>query len=204
MVSRRKIRMTSDPSSHYHESCQNNKFTLRSGAPLGRVFFDRIVNQFVDINNTYFHVEVCSVTLLTDVRISSLIDKESLLRIHKDHLWYLHSGSVSSNDSKSCCLCCKYLLVGMGVLNAFSASALSYVAAALAISLLTRIVYRLTLHPLATFPGPKLAAVTSMYGAFYDLSFTSSSYVKELPALHAKYGHYTHALCHYGFCSKRR
>lgn len=92
----------------------------------------------------------------------------------------------------------------MGVLNAFSASALSYVAAALAISLLAKIAYRLTLHPLASFPGPKLAAATSMYGAFYDLSFTSSSYVKELPALHAKYGQYAHALCNYGSLSKRR
>ena len=92
----------------------------------------------------------------------------------------------------------------MGVLSTFPASALSCVAAAIAISLLARIVYRLTLHPLATFPGPKLAAVTSMYGAFYDLSFTSSSYVKELPALHAKYGQYTHASCNHEFLSKRR
>ena len=92
----------------------------------------------------------------------------------------------------------------MGVLNAFSASALCYVAAALAISFVARIAYRLTLHPLATFPGPKLAAATSMYGAFYDLSFTSSSYVKELPALHAKYGQYIHALSSFGSLSKRR
>ena len=76
----------------------------------------------------------------------------------------------------------------MGVLNAFSASTLFTVAAVFVISLLAKTIYRLTLHPLATFPGPKLAAVTSMYGAFYDLSFTSSSYVKEFPALHAKYG----------------
>ena len=92
----------------------------------------------------------------------------------------------------------------MGGVNAFPASALFYVAAALAISLLTKILYRLTLHPLATFPGPKLAAVTSMYGAFYDLSFTSSSYVKELPALHAKYGQYTRASWNDGFLSKPR
>ena len=79
----------------------------------------------------------------------------------------------------------------MAVHNALSAWSLSYVAAALTILFLAKIMYRLTLHPLAAFPGPKLAAVTNMYGAFYDLSSSTSSYVKELPALHAKYGQYT-------------
>ena len=79
----------------------------------------------------------------------------------------------------------------MTVLDAFSASLLPYVAAALTVFLSAKIVYRLKLHPLAAFPGPRLAAVTSMYGGFYDLSFSSSSYVKELPALHAKYGQST-------------
>ena len=50
-----------------------------------------------------------------------------------------------------------------------------------------RSVYRLTLHPLAKFPGPRLAAVSSMYGASYDLP-KNSSYVKMMPALHDKYG----------------
>lgn len=80
----------------------------------------------------------------------------------------------------------------MAVINAFLTWSLPYVAATLTVLLLAKIVYRLTLHPLAAFPGPKLAAVTNMYGAFYDLSFSSSSYVKELPALHARYGQYTH------------
>lgn len=47
--------------------------------------------------------------------------------------------------------------------------------------------YRLTFHPLAHFPGPRLAALTNLYGAFYDLSETRS-YIKEMPALHEKYG----------------
>jgi hypothetical protein len=50
-----------------------------------------------------------------------------------------------------------------------------------------RSVYRLTLHPLAKFPGPRLAAVSGMYGASYDLP-KNSSYVKVMPALHDKYG----------------
>ena len=72
--------------------------------------------------------------------------------------------------------------------TAFSASALLYVAAAFTVSLLAKIVYRLTLHPLASFPGPKLAAITNMYGGFFDLSSSSHSFVHVLPALHAKYG----------------
>ena len=53
--------------------------------------------------------------------------------------------------------------------------------------LIVRILYRLTLHPLAKFPGPKLAAITSMYGASFDLPVTSS-YCKEFIKLHEKYG----------------
>jgi hypothetical protein len=52
---------------------------------------------------------------------------------------------------------------------------------------LVRIVYRLTLHPLAKFSGPKLAAATSLFQAWYDLR-PSTSYVKEFPGYHKKYG----------------
>ena len=79
----------------------------------------------------------------------------------------------------------------MAELNLFSTSALSLVAAALIVLFSAKVVYRLFFHPLAAYPGPKLAAVTRFYGAFFDLSPSSSSYVKMLPALHAKYGKFT-------------
>lgn len=57
----------------------------------------------------------------------------------------------------------------------------------LLLTTLIKCVYRLTLHPLSNFPGPRLAAVTSLYGAFYDLR-PSTSYVKLFPSMHQKYG----------------
>ncbi|KAI4245245.1 MAG: hypothetical protein L6R40_002602 [Gallowayella cf. fulva] len=61
--------------------------------------------------------------------------------------------------------------------------------------LLSKYVYRLTFHPLAGFPGPKLAAATSLYGASTDL-LTSGSYVKQFPALHDRYGRILAARSH--------
>ena len=57
----------------------------------------------------------------------------------------------------------------------------------IAITILLKYVYRLTFHPLAKFPGPRLAAVTKLYGASFDIG-TETSYVKKLPSLHDKYG----------------
>ena len=55
--------------------------------------------------------------------------------------------------------------------------------------LAVRALYRLTLHPLARFPGPKLAALTNLYGVVLDLiKGGDSSYVKKLPSLHDRYG----------------
>jgi len=58
--------------------------------------------------------------------------------------------------------------------------------AALVVYVVFKTIYRLTSHPLAGFPGPKLAGVTSLYGAYYDI--LDSGLVKRLPELHKKYG----------------
>lgn len=53
--------------------------------------------------------------------------------------------------------------------------------------LVARCIYRVTFHPLAGFPGPKLASMTRLYAMFFDLP-VASSYVKEFGKLHDKYG----------------
>ena len=47
-------------------------------------------------------------------------------------------------------------------------------------------IYRLHFHPLAKFPGPKLAAATSLYSGYYDLC--TGGLIKRLPEIHQKYG----------------
>lgn len=61
-----------------------------------------------------------------------------------------------------------------------------YLVVILSSLLLFRLVYRLYFHPLAKFPGPKLAAATSLYNAYYDIM--QPGLVKMLPELHQNYG----------------
>ncbi|OQE10007.1 hypothetical protein PENVUL_c005G07059 [Penicillium vulpinum] len=49
-------------------------------------------------------------------------------------------------------------------------------------------VYRLTLHPLAKFPGPKLAAASFWYEAYYDLWPYKHRYLWKIKELHDIYG----------------
>jgi hypothetical protein len=49
------------------------------------------------------------------------------------------------------------------------------------------LVYRLYLHPLAGFPGPKTAAVTSFYEGYYEIVL-KGQYSKEISRLHDVYG----------------
>ena len=59
--------------------------------------------------------------------------------------------------------------------------------AALLFALLAKYIYRVTFHPLALFPGPKLAALTGLYGSYYELR-SDRSYCKQFAALHDRYG----------------
>lgn len=47
--------------------------------------------------------------------------------------------------------------------------------------------YRLTLHPLARFPGPRLAAITRFYEAYYDV-VCNGRYTFKIAELHEQYG----------------
>lgn len=49
------------------------------------------------------------------------------------------------------------------------------------------IVYRLFLHPLAKFPGPKLAAITRYYEGYYDV-VQNGQYTFRIAEMHKQYG----------------
>ncbi len=49
------------------------------------------------------------------------------------------------------------------------------------------VVYRIFFHPLAAFPGPKLAIATYCYEWYYDL-ILGGQYTFKLKELHERYG----------------
>jgi hypothetical protein len=49
------------------------------------------------------------------------------------------------------------------------------------------VIYRLYLSPLSKFPGPKLAAATLLYEAYYDV-ILGGQYTFKIKELHEQYG----------------
>lgn len=49
------------------------------------------------------------------------------------------------------------------------------------------IIYRLLLHPLARFPGPRLAAITRYYEGYYDV-VQNGQYTFRIAEMHKQYG----------------
>jgi len=47
--------------------------------------------------------------------------------------------------------------------------------------------YRLYWHPLASFPGPRLAAISSWYEAYYEIAL-QGQYSRQISKLHDEYG----------------
>lgn len=72
----------------------------------------------------------------------------------------------------------------MGVIDHIPWAAVATTAIAYFIGL---VLYRLCLHPLARFPGPKLAAVTRYYEGYYDV-ILNGQYTFKIAELHRRYG----------------
>ena len=58
---------------------------------------------------------------------------------------------------------------------------------------LSVVAYRLVFSPIAKFPGPKLAALTTYYELYYDVVH-KGKYLFEIEKMHDKYGTYCSSL----------
>jgi len=70
---------------------------------------------------------------------------------------------------------------------------LSYAVLSFLVYLAVLAIHRLYFHPLARFPGPKLAALTSWYEFYYDVILDGQFYFKR-KELHELYGEFNFLL----------
>lgn len=73
------------------------------------------------------------------------------------------------------------------------------IAAGYAGYIIYHLLYNLFWHPLTSFPGPAIAAVTPLYKAYIDL-VAKSSFVHTLEKLHSQYGKKLAISCRKRFC----
>jgi hypothetical protein len=73
------------------------------------------------------------------------------------------------------------------ILQAFSWANVALFVAIYTSYQICKLLYRITLHPLARFPGPKFAAATHMYEFYYD-AIKGGSYIHEISKMHDVYG----------------
>ena len=66
-------------------------------------------------------------------------------------------------------------------------SIITFAAAGLIAYCVFGVLYRLLFHPLAKFPGPKLAAATQWYEFYYDC-IQYGQYTFKIAEMHSKYG----------------
>ena len=73
-----------------------------------------------------------------------------------------------------------------------SLMALAWAACAIVIYYVGLVIYRLYLHPLANFPGPKAAAVTYWWECIQDLfAGQGGDYMNQVERMHDDYGMFT-------------
>lgn len=68
-----------------------------------------------------------------------------------------------------------------------TAGALPVLALSILIYVIALAVHRLYLHPLAKFPGPRIAAITSWYEGYYEI-VKNGQYSRKISKLHDEYG----------------
>ncbi|KAK5626012.1 hypothetical protein RRF57_001728 [Xylaria bambusicola] len=69
-----------------------------------------------------------------------------------------------------------------------NSTALVLISSAALLYFVGTLIYRLYLHPLAKFPGPKIAAITGWYETYHDLKNPGGQFMYKLHKLHSIYG----------------